>query len=728
MSIVIAHISDLHHPHCKNETWQSLTEYLKRKKPLLIVVTGDLTDHPWLWRQLQVKRKLVALAEVCKDGTASAQLLIIPGNHDYAFWGNFNFDCGIIFRSCFNWTFREYKTDFYEVSNGELRILFFCFDSNPYFARFAKGVVSKRQLRNFQRTVDELKRQDRAGFEGAFKVAVLHHHPLPIPYSEAAESFLVLKNAGEFIRFAAQAGINLLLHGHKHNAVISSINLGTVLSGKRKIAVVASGSTLRRSDSENSMNLITFRTGLPTTVTQVSAAPGCDFIENNPVNVPAWNEYIEDQYLTLKNRLGYEIKKFARSIIIDDEGDGYTRLRITNFCTHQQHFSGIEPFEISVRAGSIEGFQIDAAPHIKQLMKVERIPEERTQRIKVHISAEISKHSPVNFGFQYWTLNAWALSAEEYSRKYAKLDHVEKIDPPHENVFLESSRPVDQFNFEIQLPSNCKLIDSPELQIKESNSDQLEIELQNSLSRTLNFSNGKNVIFLHVEKPLYGFKYDIRWHLPAHSAEPNIRYAGEIAKAIQRLIEIAKDEPKKVSTIMSKFEDILRRTFNDDKTLNLNIQPVEEIDVTFSVPVYKAGQPASLQVIAANLDIADIKNFCLAIGDGTGGRAFKTNRTQSYLEGRVDSSDPKKNLYVRFGEYIHKVLYSSPIRHPLSKELLLGVLSVGSRDTSSALIPAKLEQIDEISAKVFELAQSFALGVVNPACGGVLSTIEIDKG
>jgi 3',5'-cyclic AMP phosphodiesterase CpdA len=70
--IVIAHISDLHHPTIKEEAWTRLSAYLVDAKPDLILVTGDLTNHPWPWRHNQVKRKLEELVAKCEQAKAKS--------------------------------------------------------------------------------------------------------------------------------------------------------------------------------------------------------------------------------------------------------------------------------------------------------------------------------------------------------------------------------------------------------------------------------------------------------------------------------------------------------------------------------------------------------------------------------------------------------------------------------------------------------------------------------
>ncbi|HEX8090860.1 MAG TPA: metallophosphoesterase, partial [Blastocatellia bacterium] len=327
--IVIAHLSDLHHPTIKEETWARLKSYLVERKPDLILVTGDLTNHPWPWRHIQVRRKLLELVDECQksrltdavaatgtqqpsgtDKQRDVMLRVVPGNHDCAFWGNVGFY--FLKWVSFDLVFRGYQQTFFDFSTDKLKLYFFSFNSNPFIARWAKGAVSRRQLKSFQRKMDELQESQPDSINDAYKVALLHHHPMPIPYDEKLEKYLFLKNAGEFINAMAQNRINLVLHGHKHKPRISSVSLGTT-STSRNVSIVASGSTLKDGE-ESTCNLITIYDNMRVEVKQAVANPGEDFIEKEVTTyLPSWDTYIEERYAAGKNKLGYEIESLSHT-------------------------------------------------------------------------------------------------------------------------------------------------------------------------------------------------------------------------------------------------------------------------------------------------------------------------------------------------------------------------------------------------------------------------------
>src|SRR5580692_11460111 len=80
----IAHLSDLHFGKRFNlDTWNAVKDDVASFMPHLLVVSGDLVDHPSPLHLLAAKGELVQLA-----ATAKARLVVVPGNHDLYAWGN----------------------------------------------------------------------------------------------------------------------------------------------------------------------------------------------------------------------------------------------------------------------------------------------------------------------------------------------------------------------------------------------------------------------------------------------------------------------------------------------------------------------------------------------------------------------------------------------------------------------------------------------------------------
>jgi hypothetical protein len=101
----------------------------------------------------------------------------------------------------------------------DLGIVVYSFDSasaGPHL--WARGKITNRQFLACH-TRD---------YPGFFKVAVVHHHPLPIPYEHNKERLLLMDNAGAFLNEISSLQVRLVLHGHRHHQHCSRvmINLG----------------------------------------------------------------------------------------------------------------------------------------------------------------------------------------------------------------------------------------------------------------------------------------------------------------------------------------------------------------------------------------------------------------------------------------------------------------------------------------------------------------------
>jgi 3',5'-cyclic AMP phosphodiesterase CpdA len=95
--IRIAHLSDLHFGKQFNlATWEAVAENVVDFEPDLIIVSGDLVDHPSPAHLLSVKcglRELSVRAAKLSSRRSpqhprAAELVVIPGNHDVFEYGN----------------------------------------------------------------------------------------------------------------------------------------------------------------------------------------------------------------------------------------------------------------------------------------------------------------------------------------------------------------------------------------------------------------------------------------------------------------------------------------------------------------------------------------------------------------------------------------------------------------------------------------------------------------
>jgi 3',5'-cyclic AMP phosphodiesterase CpdA len=316
--INIAHLSDIHFgKRFDLATWKAVADAVVDFYPDLIIVSGDLVDHPSPAQLLAAKCALNELSERARLGQAarSAELFVIPGNHDVVEYG---VAAGLSRLDWFERIFNGYDTaeaeakltqnlgcspgfsETYQnrsaIKEGRLGssswldiifgtpvakdfsahlgpataqprvrtaanspVLLALLDSNPKTAGpyAATGEVENQELISLKNELDRVKEPYLA------RVAVVHHHVLPIAFvadetKMTGEPLMVLRNAGVVLRILADNNFDLVLHGHWHKAQFARIDMGTADGESYPIAVAAAGSAAMRSSTpdENCINLI----------------------------------------------------------------------------------------------------------------------------------------------------------------------------------------------------------------------------------------------------------------------------------------------------------------------------------------------------------------------------------------------------------------------------------------------------------------------------------------
>ncbi len=200
----IVHISDthitrfgMHLPDMLDKCLSIISEL--DPKPDVIIHSGDITDNGVLDDYELACQKLRAI---------SHEILFTPGNHDERNYGD------SLFKEMIG------PVDF-EVSIG--KAVFLLLDSavpdsdNGRLGRYRQGLITSKF---------------KALPEDTLKILVLHHHTIPVPFAGREKD--ILEDAGDVLRVVLDAGVDLVLMGHRHvrNAIQVNntvfVNAGTV--------------------------------------------------------------------------------------------------------------------------------------------------------------------------------------------------------------------------------------------------------------------------------------------------------------------------------------------------------------------------------------------------------------------------------------------------------------------------------------------------------------------
>jgi 3',5'-cyclic AMP phosphodiesterase CpdA len=213
VSARILHVSDLHTGTREDSTVEdALAGLAARLGPELIVASGDLTNRGRREQHERAHRFLHSLGP---------PVVAVPGNHDlpYTFPARFTQP----------WAEFERVWGTTEPTHASPTLHVVGLNSaRPY--RHQGGALRAEQLRHAGARLGE-------AAEGAYRVAVLHHHLIGAPWRAARKRPVSHRN--RVLRELVAAGADLILGGHIHQAAVSERHEFEVVEGDLRAAVVS---------------------------------------------------------------------------------------------------------------------------------------------------------------------------------------------------------------------------------------------------------------------------------------------------------------------------------------------------------------------------------------------------------------------------------------------------------------------------------------------------------
>jgi 3',5'-cyclic AMP phosphodiesterase CpdA len=208
----LLHVSDLHAGTPEEpEVLRGLARLVERLEPQLVVASGDLANRGR-------RRELERAAELLRS--LGPPVLAVPGNHDLPYTPA---------RFVRPWTEFERVWETTEPTSSSPDLQAVGLNSARPF-RHQGGALSSAQLRRASERLG-------AAEEGALRVAVLHHHLIGAPWRAARKRPVSRRN--RVLRALVDAGADLILAGHIHQAAVSERHEFEVLGDEAHTAVVA---------------------------------------------------------------------------------------------------------------------------------------------------------------------------------------------------------------------------------------------------------------------------------------------------------------------------------------------------------------------------------------------------------------------------------------------------------------------------------------------------------
>jgi 3',5'-cyclic AMP phosphodiesterase CpdA len=508
----IAHISDLHFgsrywPGTHNGVLSdSLAEHIAGQNPDLILCTGDVVNGALTIRGYKHARRFFdAIRKQC----AKAIIRFTPGNHDYACSGI----AGLkkIFQGRFDsFAGQELLTPAKPFVHNQVAI--FGFDSNPTFLfGHARGRISQRQITEFSDSIQELAKSPKQDIR--FRIAALHHHPLPIPYT-SSDTNVSMTNAGLFLFELAKNDIDLVLHGHKHFSHSSRWTY-FVPDRTHQMIILGTGSATKRKDHQpegNAYNIISI---------WPEGSVACDsfFVQEGGTLSSSCDRSVvcrpaidacQDALERAHQQQGYKIKTLSCSVDITEFGDATYEVNLQRLKVLRNRRLTSIPFKQRSSFGQFGQFKV-LAEQLPQPQISEKYYEEEG-RSWHEVNADVlfrnelnSNSDSIDIPLQISLNGGFALNRQEQEAR---------LNPPlpgMEWVRIPIEYPADALHIKIASRLKNFVFSKTELAVYDPDGQRnyhLEGRPDIILERELCH------IHLFVPQPMFGASYELRWVLP----------------------------------------------------------------------------------------------------------------------------------------------------------------------------------------------------------------------
>jgi 3',5'-cyclic AMP phosphodiesterase CpdA len=708
--IRIAHLSDIHFgPRFDLATWRAVGDEVIGWDPDLIVVSGDLVDQPSATHLLAAKCELRRLSVAAK-----AELVVIPGNHDVFEWGNsvlqtrqgwyervfdsantdaaeaalkgeigcdpgFNDECrnrAAVLPGFWARVFGTVRKDFSRFLGppqqpvrirvpGSTGVMLALFDSNPRTrgVDLATGLISDDQLTSLKSAVDKVQKRGKTDEAYLARIAVVHHHVLPIAFAGGRQARLepamVLRNAGALLRNLADLRFDLVLHGHWHKPQCARLDFGAEDADGYPITVAAAGSAAMRTEVENGncFNFITVSDNGRITVKSVFYGAGQPPDPNGEAG-RQMREFPEPiaavkrrAFIRARERHRLECDVREQSFTISENGDlwighkveGLRRLAGTDAYRRRPMVVYFPEYGRFVE----KTFRLDDASRRAGLtFEREKSADKDLQRYWIVLPGDglVQGAAPVDYYVEHACANCMAMTRwETEQRLRAKGPEAAPVGGPHEEwVGMRVVFPVDKLILSAAFPESLAAVQPyvcalrhphyPRYAIDEDLRDAelprvkdlvVDREVQEEEQSHLRFTAEDRTWRLEIERPMVGYHYQLRWAVPGEEPDPQI--AGTTSDVQEELLAMARRIESKTPTARDKAAIAAFEVLRSD-ILKLCGGGADE-QWLVALFVYDAQRLALYPVLShLSWTAGPMGHFEIPLGDGVVGAAFQQRR------------------------------------------------------------------------------------------------------
>ncbi|WP_177200829.1 metallophosphoesterase [Roseateles sp. YR242] len=729
----IFHLSDVHFGnHFDESVWNYVGELARRERPDLVVCTGDLVDHGGLFMLAAAQQEFKKFTDHLNDwnrkngSERNVQFRCVPGNHDCGPWGNLKFrpfstNFGAIFgavpiqvpawmpaylqyrrssflRRCLHrvfqtpalyaikwgttlWRFFSGKETGFNVpllrSDDPQEVVLVYLDSNDAM-RLATGNVNAREVTKLKALMLNL-RDDTGARPFVPRVALLHHHPLPIPEASIEEGltsfepFLVLRNAGLVLKELNRCDVDLILHGHKHYAAFGRLGYSIDHHTEGEIAVLAAGSggVTHSEPGRNSVNLIdileTGRMSFRSIHFGAGGGAPVHEISRGKKEIHGVEMHKARVHRRAMERQGQWIEKVTHAVGVDPTGVAVVRQDVTQHWFERPGPAQVVPVVCSVSLGRVSHNTIELSELSKSAghQWVNR-PKGPVRLVQAGIDVGRRLTGPaVDYGYQYKCFNTYAITQwETVAASEREALHQDDQQPrrPRERVpELELTSyvvraPLRALVFKVQLPASEQAL-KPFMQVMRwstypatpldpygqfhehgapgewvSDAELTAHESANLIQR------GDNLWELNVAYPMVGHRYDVRWRAePARLAAPtrdSTRSRGRTLALRSALLDVPTVQAN--VTALREWEQFFRDAL---KSMTSQTGALDDIEIAmFSYDEARHDLIQALVLSPTKPYLIPRHPLVVPLGEGVIGAALKRSQPVMYVDPLLSGS------------------------------------------------------------------------------------------
>ena len=707
----ILQVSDLHFGKHNAALMSALKLRIEEIKPEVIVATGDLVNTPNHELFSEARTYLNDLGRYCPVADGDPAVIAIPGNHDIWHTGVF----GGPKRANYDLAFSGFARHHYFAKQ---KVWIWGFDSASKHS-LATGEVIESDLVRFHQDYETL-RHDYPDFEAeAFKIALIHHHPLPVNWdTDWQQRLLMMTNAGTFLSAMLNHKMNLVLHGHEH--LQGRSRLVSALGGDEnaELVVVSLGATLRSvsNPNHNWFNVVTIGPpGEPAgREVKIESFPSADQYSFRPrgetYTVQSPEQGRKQAFQNWMREAGVIYSEVASIADINQDGD----------CKRVVECEGMEILSPSTPRREKHVLDLPYTSGYFDLMKVSVDPASRYQGIYMESETghklqtetvtirwgqglKLPVGEKVSYQYQWWLLNAFAMDGYQFRQKYR--------DPrPVEFTHFPVVDPIRDLLVVVRFPKGFSPAARPQIRItkidgspKDNRSWERMGDLERELAdkKALRYLESLGVAALRVRMPQRGYCYGIEWSL-AEAVEVNVDL--KVQELQNRLLKASRDTSK--APLLLPLANELGRTVLEELLPNW-AEPVEIVCMFFDEAKRKLLVVSAAMVTPEKNTPLDKSHVEFNFGEGIAGRAFKGNEGRLYIHRETQNRTTPNHYLPRAGEEPHAVLVCLPLRSATNRDHVFGVLNVGSydpacplRETAEFVGPIPEEKIKKFFAAV----------------------------